>query len=87
MNANKQTPKEKEILSNYGVFQQLLPSVLISHKRQIALMRHGEVVGYYNSPSDAIKYGKQNFTDKLFSTHRVESSDEAVEFGWLSQQV
>jgi hypothetical protein len=76
--------KEKAIAQNYAAFQRILPSVLIAHQRQTALLRHGVVVDYFDSPVQAIAHGKASFDDSLFSIQKVASSAEAVEFGWYS---
>jgi hypothetical protein len=76
--------REQEIANNYAAFQKQLPSVLIAHQHQTALLRHGKIIGYFDKPAQAIREGRQRFSDQIFSVQKVEPQNETVAFGWYS---
>ena len=59
-----------EVDRNYDAFARLLCTLLAEHRDQLALMRDGEVVGFYNSPRDALQAASEKFSDGIFSIQK-----------------
>jgi hypothetical protein len=74
-----------EIDHNYDFFQRNLAGFLVSHFGQYALLRSGEVIGFFAGPGEAYRIGLARFPDRLFSIQQV--TDEPVEMGLLSVAV
>ena len=74
--------KNKEIERNYSAFSKKLPKLLETHAGKFALLRHEEVVEFFDSARDAYVYGQKEFEDGLFSVQEV--SDTVVDLGWFS---
>lgn len=71
-----------EIDRNYDFFQRNLRRFLTDHEGQFALLRHREVVGFFDSVGEAYRAGTGRFPDRLFSVQPV--SSEPVELGHWS---
>ncbi len=71
-----------EIERNLEVFKARLPSLLESQKGRYALMRHGEIVGFYDTIRDAQVTGGKFYDDGLFSVQKV--TREAANLGYYS---
>jgi hypothetical protein len=78
-------PKSSEIEQNYAAFQQLLPSLLETHPGQFAVLRHGEVVEFFDTLSDAAKFCGREYQDGLFSIQEVTS--RKVDLGYYSHAI
>lgn len=74
--------KRYEIEQNYCVFLDKLPFILPMYRDQYALMRHGEIVGYYSTLQDAYITGQKFYEDKLYSIQKV--TDIPVDLGFFS---
>jgi len=68
---------------NYAAFIRMLPDLLLEHEGQYALMRHGEVIAYFDSAAAALKSGRARYSDDLFSVQVVTSRQ--ADFGWFSR--
>jgi len=75
--------KIAELRLNYDVFMRALPTLLADHDGEYALMRHGIVVAYFETPSGALRSGRAQYTDDLFFVQKVTS--RAADFGWYSR--
>jgi hypothetical protein len=71
--------KRREIDGNLERFLPLLASLLAEHEGQYALMRHGEIMGFFDTAIDAQIAGNQRFEDGLFSFQLLR--DEVEELG------
>lgn len=79
------TTKQEEVNANFVAFQQMLPSILPTHAGKFALLRHGKIVDYFDSVADAVKHGRDNFSDGLYSVQIVQRSLE--DLGYFSHAV
>ena len=79
MDADRQ---RHEVDRNYDAFVRVLGSILEEHKDQLALMRGGEIVGYFSSPRDALQAAHERFPDGVFSVQEV--TDEPLDLGFWS---
>lgn len=71
-----------EVDQNYDVFTRLLGTLLRDHRDQLALMRDGEVVGFYLTPREALRAATEKFPDGIFSIQEV--TDEPLDLGFWS---
>lgn len=71
-----------EVDQNYDVFTRLLGTLLLEHRDQLALMRDGEVVGFYATPRKALEAAAVMFPDGIFSIQEV--TDEPIDLGFWS---
>ncbi len=77
--------KRQEISQNLERFLQALPTLVLEHKGEYALLRHGRIEGFFESALDAQIAGNQKFSDQIFSIQCVE--DIAEELGYFSYAV
>jgi hypothetical protein len=71
-----------QVDTNYDVFSRLLASFLPDHRDQLALMRDGEVIGFYDTPRAALEAAADKFPDEIFSIQEV--TDEPIDLGFWS---
>lgn len=71
-----------EVDQNYDAFTHLLADVLGEHRDQLALMRGGKIVGFYDTPRAALEAASTLFTDGIFSIQEV--TDEPLDLGFWS---
>ena len=76
---------QKEIDGNLEAFQAHLSDLLDTDRGKYALLRHREVVGLYDTATDAQTAGRQLYRDEIFSIQKV--SDEPLELGVFSHAV
>jgi len=73
---------QEEIEKNLAFFLTELPNIPSASKGKIALLRHQQIVGYYDTVPDAINAGAQLYSDGLFSIQQV--TDAAINLGFFS---
>ena len=71
-----------EVDHNYDGFTRMLGTLLADHRDQLALMRDGEVVGFYKTPREALEAATEKFPDGIFSIQEV--TDEPIDLGFWS---
>jgi hypothetical protein len=71
-----------EVDRNYDVFMRTLGSLLPEHRDLLAVMRDGEVIGFYKTPREALEAATQKFPDGIFSIQEV--TDEPIDLGFWS---
>lgn len=71
-----------EVDRNYDAFVRMLGTILPEHRDQLALMRDGKVVAYFDKPGDAHRAGMERFDDEIFSIQEV--TDEPIDLGFWS---
>src|ERR1700693_501962 len=59
--------KEQVVSENFEAFEEQLPQLLQTHAGKYALLRDKRVVEFFDSIGDAVKYGRDNFADGLYS--------------------
>ena len=79
MDAQRQ---REEVNRNYDAFTRVLGTILSEHRDQLALMRDGCIVGYFDTPRQALKAASERFPDGLFSIQEV--TDEPIDLGFWS---
>lgn len=78
-----QHEKRVEFEQNFRAFTQVLPTLLPTYEGKYALMRHEKVIACFNTPGEALKSGRSQFSDGLFSVQTVTTSQ--ADFGWYSR--
>jgi len=71
-----------EVDQNYDAFVRMLGGLLPEHRDQLALMRDGKVVGFYDTPKQALVAAAAKFADGIFSIQEV--TDEPIDLGFWS---
>jgi hypothetical protein len=77
-----QARQKLEVDRNYDVFMRTLSSLLPEHRDEYALMRDGQIVGFFKKPGDANRAGVETFSDGIFSIQEV--TDEPIDLGFWS---
>jgi len=77
--------KQDEIDKNLDFFLAQLPKIAQAHRGKFALLRHQVIVGYYDTPVDALQAGKTAYDDGIFSIQQV--TDTPVNLGYYSYAV
>jgi hypothetical protein len=77
--------REQEVSKNYEAFQRQLPQLLQTHAGKFALMRHEQVVEFFDSTGDAVKYTRVNYSDGLYSVQQV--TQQIEDLGYFSHAV
>ncbi len=75
--------KRVELRNNYTEFKKALPTLIHDHENKFALMRHGEIIAYFETAPQALKAGRRKFDDDLFSVQEV--TDVAADLGGHSR--
>jgi hypothetical protein len=75
------TNRKEEIDRNLAFFLKELPQ-LAAHQAKFALIRHQKIVGFYDTPLDAVSAGNSLFDDKIFSIQQV--TNAATDLGYYS---
>ena len=73
------TTIRSEIDSNFDAFQRQLYASLAAHRGEFALMRHGQIIDFFERPGTALVAGRERFPDAIFSIQEV--SDEPIDLG------
>ncbi len=75
--------QDKQVQDNFIAFKKMRPELPKEVFGKFALLRDGEIVEYFDSVGDALKYGKLKFeSDGLFSIQEV--TYRIVDFGHYS---
>jgi hypothetical protein len=77
--------KEQAVSENFEAFEKQLPQLLQAHAGKYALLRDKKVVEFFDSVGDAVKYGRDNFPDSLYSVQLV--TQEVEDLGYFSHAV
>lgn len=72
----------KQVDENYEAFLSALPSILPTHRNKYALMKDGEIAGYYSTLEDAYMTANRFLKNEPFSVQKV--TDTAVDLGFFS---
>jgi hypothetical protein len=71
-----------EVDRNYDAFTRMLGSLLPDHRDELALMRDGRIVGFFETPRQALHAATDQFPDGIFSIQEV--TDEPIDLGFWS---
>ena len=80
MNATR--TRQEEVDRNFAFFQKELPKLLPKHSGKFALMRDGQITGFYDTVQDANTAATQLYADGLFSIQKV--TEEIGDLGFYS---
>ena len=64
-------PRQKIIDENYIAFQKALPGIMQQQAGRFALMRHSEIVDFFDTAIDAVTAAKRLYEDGEFSIQEV----------------
>jgi len=73
---------DNQVERNYRSFTEKLPSLLVDHRGECALMRDGEVVDFFDTIRDAYVAGQKLYGVGGFSIQEV--TDLPVDLGYFS---
>jgi hypothetical protein len=76
---------QREVDANFDEFQKILPSLMAQHMNKFALMKSGQILGYYSSAEDAAMAASQFIKDGLYSIQQVTSS--RVDLGFFNYAI
>lgn len=74
--------QQQEVDRNYDAFMSMLDSILAEHRDELALMRDGEIVGYFKTPRELLVAASERFPDGIFSVQEV--TDVPLDLGFWS---
>ena len=74
--------QKQQVDQNYDAFMRVLGGILEAHRDQLALMRDGKIVGFFDSPRAALQAANTMFPDEIFSLQDV--TDEPIDLGFWS---
>ena len=81
----KTTAKQGEVDRNFAAFAAKLPELLEESSGKHALMRHGEIIAFFDTANDAVVAGTTMYEDGLFSVQEVVG--EPADLGFFSHAV
>ncbi len=64
-------PKQEIVDKNYAAFRKALPGIMQQQAGRFALMRHAEIVDFFDTAADAVTTGKHLYKDGEFSIQKV----------------
>lgn len=76
---------QQEVDRNYEEFQKMLPNLLAIYRDKYALMKDGNILGYYSTAQDAAMAAQAFISDGVFSIQQVTS--EAINLGFFTYAV
>ena len=71
-----------QVERNFEAFQRLLPDLLSLHAGKFAVLHDETVIDFFDSLSDAVKFGHARFGDANFSVQEVTSQN--INLGFYS---
>jgi hypothetical protein len=74
--------QKRQVDENYDVFVRMLAGLLPEHQDELALMRDGKIIAFFESPADAYRTAVERFPDGIFSIQEV--TDEPIDLGFWS---
>jgi hypothetical protein len=77
--------QDEEVDVNYDAFIVLLHELLPTRRGKYALLRHGEIVDFFDTAAFALAAGRDRFTDGFYSIQEV--TDRPVDLGFFSHAV
>ena len=82
--ANSKKSKQEEVDSNFRALEKLFSDGKIPSEKYntYALMRNGEITGYYDTWNDAEQAGVLAYKDRIFSVQEV--TQRAANLGYYS---
>jgi hypothetical protein len=75
----------EQVEKNYQVFLSMLPNIIAEHRNKYALMKDGQVIGYYSTLEDAYMTANKFYAEEPFSVQKV--TDIPIDLGFFSHAV
>ena len=72
--------RQHQVDENYDAFLKLLPDISLGHAGKFAVMHERQVVDYFDSFSDAVRFGNAKFSDGNFSIQEVTAGSASLGF-------
>lgn len=72
---------QKEIDRNYETFSKELPNIINSYNNKYILLKNAEIIDYFDTMDDAIKYAEYRFEDGLYSIQKI--NEPPVNLGYI----
>ena len=72
---------QKEVDKNYEFFLKELPNIFNLYNNKYALLKNAEIIDYFDTLDDAIKYAEMRFEDGLYSVQKV--NEPPVNLGYI----
>ena len=76
---------QKEIDKNYEFFLKELPNIFSLYSNKYVLLKNAEIIDYFDTLDDAIKYAKMRFEDGLYSIQKV--NEPPVNLGYIGSSL
>ncbi len=77
------TADRSQVDINFQAFKALLPELIPTHAGKLAVMRDGEILGFFDSYADAVRFGQDRFGEiGNFSVQEV--TTRVVSLGFYS---
>lgn len=76
---------QAQVDKNFAAFTKRLPELLQSHPGKYAVLHEGEVVDFFDTLGDAVKFGHAKFGDANFSVQEI--TRRGVNLGFHSYAV
>jgi hypothetical protein len=73
---------QAEVDKNFEAFKKLLPELIKTHPGKYAVMHEGKTVEFFDTLSDAVRFGHAKFGDHNFSVQEITS--QGVNLGFHS---
>ena len=77
-----QKKQAKQVKDNFAAFNKMLPQIIGKHRDKCALMRDGEIIGFYKTFGAADRAAEKKFPDGRYSFQEV--TDEPIDMGLAS---
>jgi Family of unknown function (DUF5678) len=61
----------EQVDNNYQAFLSMLPNIIAQHRNKYALMRDGQVIGYYSTLEDAYMTANKFYPNEPYSVQKV----------------
>lgn len=71
---------QKEVDDNFVAFTKLLPELLKTHPGKFAVMQNGKVIEFFDTISDAVRFGHAKFGDMKFSIQEITTQNVNLGF-------
>jgi hypothetical protein len=75
----------EQVDKNYQAFLSMLPNIIAQHRNKYALMKDGQVIGYYSTLEDAYVTANKFYATEPFSVQNV--TDVPIDLGFFSHAV
>jgi hypothetical protein len=74
--------RQHEVDANYKAFLKKLPDLMKKNSGKFVVMRHEEVVDFFDTARDAMVHAAKTYQDGMFSIQEI--TQGTVDLGWFS---